>query len=462
MATLRRGNPRAISINRSHPAARYLQFLAVPLNGNMVDIASRQIGTAAGSVSSSMDAICGQTINVNTATTTKITFPNRPTVGYTQGTWAAVVVISNAASVQQYICSDNVPGTSGSGLGIGSTNLFQFNIASGILNNTLVPAVTGGVYFIVGSFAQKATGTLSTMSVRRLDTTLTSGSNSNTTTTPTPGGTISLGLDHGTNYFHGNICWVLQSYTYITRRQHALWARNPWSIFESENFKPSFFAGSSLPGQPVFNTDFPTPRFVIPNGAALNGQLLGSPRLLNLFAIPDAAFPIRQMDWPLVVQAKTLHQGAISQPPGSNRLLNLYVGQDSLPNRQRDWPLPTMRVRHADQTTPLGSARNLNLLFGADAFPARQRDWPNPAPRRYATQSIPIGTPLVLSTLAGKDAFPVRQMDWPLSGRMAVRFGPDFMPPNLVINSGGTPPVVTDTPLYVIATYTMNRFMNRG
>jgi hypothetical protein len=85
------------------------------------------------------------------------------------------------------------------------------------------------------------------------------------------------------------------------------------------------------------------------------------------------------------------------------------LGQDRLPNRQQDWPLPQQpRVLRTDQVQNL-----LLTAFAPTGAPFRQTDWQLPTPA--SRQAITWGFNLLQSTLAPPVvAAPFNQLDWPL------------------------------------------------
>lgn len=155
-----------------------------------------------------------------------------------------------------------------------------------------------------------------------------------------------------------------------------------------------------------------------------------------------AANPSNQYDWPNPVRTDTFPNNLKSWAWSYNLRL---IGQDKLPNRQQDWPVPKGPEYHVQFRT-WAWQYNPNLI-GQDQFPNRQQDWPLPtAPWRsndlrawiwYLTPYIPVLSPFSQTdwplpvapfrpndlrtwvwnynpNLIGKDKLPFRQQDWPL------------------------------------------------
>src|SRR5579872_3851789 len=246
MALLKRANP-GISINRQHPAADQLQFLAMTENGGqMVDLVRKLKGTSAGSASTSQDAIIGRATNLNTGTTTDVEFAGYKTAAQSYVTAAALVKVTALPSAVCWLLSDNVPATSGMGLGLSSANKFR------IVGNSAVPAlaanavVAGGIYFVAGSMHINAANNPGVLVYRRLD--ATGFEAVSTTTTPTamtPSGTITLGKKSSTAFWPGDIAWALLSYSYTSIEELVRWSRDPWSIFFRGRDWASYSSASS-------------------------------------------------------------------------------------------------------------------------------------------------------------------------------------------------------------------------
>ena len=250
MALLKRANP-GISINWRHPAADNLQFLAVTLNGGqMVDLVRKLKGTSNGSASTTQDLVIGRATVLGTPTTTDVEFAGYKTAAQGYMTVAALVRITSTANAANYILTDNVPGTSGVRLFTGTTNKFTFasSGASGLIAASAV--VSGAVYFVAGSFHLGTVDNPRALVYRRLDG---AGFEALSDTTnpgsPTPSGTITLGQKNGTSYWHGDIAWALQSYSYTSIEELIRWSRDPWSIF---NRASSWAAYSSSSGANAF------------------------------------------------------------------------------------------------------------------------------------------------------------------------------------------------------------------
>ncbi len=139
--------------------------------------------------------------------------------------------------------------------------------------------------------------------------------------------------------------------------------------------------------------------------------------------------PFAQLDWPLARAQESSIDLRTFVNQGGQRYL---TGQDQLPNRQQDWPLPSPVSWYRDWLTnlvvnvPLGPkpfaqlywpnpqpitwyrdwSGNLVLTFPSGK-PFNQQDWPNPQPAVWYRDWSQA-----LATLFGVSPQPFRQADW--------------------------------------------------
>jgi hypothetical protein len=125
----------------------------------------------------------------------------------------------------------------------------------------------------------------------------------------------------------------------------------------------------------------------------------------NLNLIGQDELPFRQTDWPLT--------------PAAQRGVDLATWVDRVkfwllkPFAQYDWPNPTQPFR---DPTLAGIARGYNLdLLGQDQLPNRQSDWPLPQTAEYTLHRafiLPLNIPLLAPPTLVPPLF-LRNQDWP-------------------------------------------------
>ena len=229
---------------------RRCQILAVPQGDGMVDLMYRQRGTNAGTVTGGSDQFIGPTANVNTSTTTDIEFGNRAGNTYNQVTIAAVLAITALPAATTVVFSDNVPNTSGTCIRLTSAGQFncQFN-ATGVTNTNL-SCSAGDIVFC--AFSGRVTGgTPSTMTtvLRKLNSkALGVMLNSSAISAATSSNILKISQQSATTYFHGNIGWILQSYTFLPLSTMTAWAEDPWDVFGNDTPRQGrLFAMGGIP-----------------------------------------------------------------------------------------------------------------------------------------------------------------------------------------------------------------------
>jgi hypothetical protein len=125
----------------------------------------------------------------------------------------------------------------------------------------------------------------------------------------------------------------------------------------------------------------------------------------------------RQQDWSLPVQPPT---------PGNpiTWRQTVMLGQDVLPFRQRDWPLPPL---HALPRIDLSVARSPTRMLFQDVLPFRQTDWPLPALHTFPRidPTFISGFTVVLEGQVIRVPPPFTNYDWPVPLGQQMRFQPD-------------------------------------
>ncbi len=184
--------------------------------------------------------------------------------------------------------------------------------------------------------------------------------------------------------------------------------------------------------------------------------------------VPQPQAPLNQYDWPLPKRLATLPPQWISQsnialravtvapfsqtiwplpqvaafPVTARTWLESYnlnlVGQDELPIRQRDWPLP-LRI----PLLPLSWVNPRNLALNERPF--SQSAWPLPR----VPQPLPLGWSFSYNiNLIAQDELPFRQSSWPVPQRPVFSPQPWVSQPNIALTTIEARPFSeTDWPL---------------
>jgi len=122
--------------------------------------------------------------------------------------------------------------------------------------------------------------------------------------------------------------------------------------------------------------------------------------------------PIRQSDWPLPIAAQPAVQTWIDQT-------KILLTAAQRPVVQSDWPLPS-------QPAPTVQTWINTIGLALTAKPFNQQDWPVP---KAAPQPAQSWTSSYNLNLIGQDRLPNRQQDWPLSAG-------HFQPPLQIMVAG--------------------------
>ena len=241
MPLVRRGTPKGLKINRSHPAAKGCMMLATIGNpgaassAHCYDLISRQRSTNVGTISGGVCAFLGPTcaISSNSATAT---FVNRPTTNPSVFTFAMLVKTNSTLAAATLISNSNTNPVSGLTLGISSGGAFNFffEAAGGtVLTSTLALAVST-VYFVCAGW----NGVNSFLIVRNLSA---GGTTTVTTGTVAPSAATALstwgvGATAGSAICNFSLAYF--GFNGLSVTEAIRWSRDPWAIFQRDRDTP--------------------------------------------------------------------------------------------------------------------------------------------------------------------------------------------------------------------------------
>jgi len=125
------------------------------------------------------------------------------------------------------------------------------------------------------------------------------------------------------------------------------------------------------------------------------------PYNINLYGGPPVVvvYPFKQTDWPNAQDPRQTNRSYGFVFP------RVLIGQDKLPFRQMDWPLPVPQARQPQLVSWFDPVKLLLTV------PFRQRDWPLGRGHLQPDRSYLFTFPKVLH---GQDRLPIRQQDWPV------------------------------------------------